>query len=645
MNTISIIIKRSIFELNRLNQKLSFSLRAYLEIDKNKSINKKLFRNILNKKQLISSLNNNLININKIDESISNFSISTNNSIIKQADKVIAGKINILFQERTFKIIDGFISTDWHTDFKTGYSYKKGFAFDTMKKNAVKGVDIKNIWELSRMQFLIAPAIAWRITKNDKYASFVCNTMLDWIEKNEYAEGPNWNMPMEIGIRLVNFTLAFCLIINSDLITNEIAKRLISSIYLQLEFIMKNLERYRGRTYNHYMGNLIGVLISSSLLLSFGKSKKYLKFAVNSFEEEMKRQILSDGGSFEGTTCYQGLIGEIFAEGAIICQNCKIQLSEEFYVKLKKMVIFNNSIKIGDEIVQIGDNDSGRVLCVIPENPLSYLIFNKIANLALQFHYMQYESSDFFDIICNNHIDRYFENFDTENINIQIFDKSQIAVIKNIYYKVILCATEAQKYGFGGHTHNDKLSVSISIFGKKFIVDPGSGCYTENHQISKYFRSIHFHNTVIVDDMEQNVKQCENVFGNSYEAKSILESNNDTLLGRVQVDHNRVSYVHKRIINIYDNKLLIEDEVASTSCSVYLINYVLHPNVKVFYINNNIILDNDGLKLMINGHDWKIKDSYYSSKYGDWVETKALQSKKYNISTCPIHKTVFSIIS
>lgn len=58
--------------------------------------------------------------------------------------------------------------------------------------------------------------------------------------------------------------------------------------------------------------------------------------------------------------------------------------------------------------------------------------------------------------------------------------------------------------GFGNHKHNDLLSFEYHVSGSPIVVDPGSFVYTSDAEARNLFRSTRYHNTVQVDDAEQN---------------------------------------------------------------------------------------------------------------------------------------------
>src|SRR5262249_56480568 len=59
-------------------------------------------------------------------------------------------------------------------------------------------------------------------------------------------------------------------------------------------------------------------------------------------------------------------------------------------------------------------------------------------------------------------------------------------------------------YQNAGHAHADALSLTLSLAGMPFLIDPGTGLYTVDLSIRDRFRSTASHNTVVVDGRWQS---------------------------------------------------------------------------------------------------------------------------------------------
>jgi uncharacterized heparinase superfamily protein len=74
--------------------------------------------------------------------------------------------------------------------------------------------------------------------------------------------------------------------------------------------------------------------------------------------------------------------------------------------------------------------------------------------------------------------------------------------------KPFLVIFDCGPIGMGGkrlatHGHSDLLNFCLAVEGEPFIIDPGSGTYTEDKKIHDYFRSTSGHNTITIDGKDQ----------------------------------------------------------------------------------------------------------------------------------------------
>ena len=243
------------------------------------TISKSIIKSLLDE----NSLNEYYVNNDQIIESLRNES------------KLFINKRFLVLGEYLQKedVYDDVSSTyKWHYDYKSKYTYKLTHYSKVRKINNNKGIDIKNVWELSRMQYLFAPSLYWRITKEDKYAKAVVEVLRDWIINNRYGEGPNWNISMEVGIRITNMILAFQLIFDSKYVDDEFTAMFCTSVYEHYKFIINNEENVGGKTSNHYLGGLLGLTAIVTTFPKIDKNDRTIEYIKLSSLNEIKKQIL-----------------------------------------------------------------------------------------------------------------------------------------------------------------------------------------------------------------------------------------------------------------------------------------------------------------------------------------------------------------
>ena len=92
----------------------------------------------------------------------------------------------------------------------------------------------------------------------------------------------------------------------------------------------------------------------------------------------------------------------------------------------------------------------------------------------------------------------------TDGLMFHAFPDSGIFIFRSHRLHLTICATPPGQNGVGGHSHNDKLSYDLFFDGAKLVADPGTYLYTALPQRRNEFRSVRAHNTIMIDNREQN---------------------------------------------------------------------------------------------------------------------------------------------
>ena len=171
--------------------------------------------------------------------------------------------------------------------------------------------------------------------------------------------------------------------------------------------------------------------------------------------------------------------------------------------------------------------------------------------------------------------------------------------------------------GVGGHSHNDQLAFELNILGEDFIVDAGTGVYTADKNIRNLFRSTIVHNTVSINGIEQNDFDENNLFSMPEQTFSkCLKFSDSEFEGEHYGYLKKVGVVHNRKIILEKSSLIIFDKLKNQE-GVISLNLAL--KVKIQEKNNKIILEknNKKISLKLQDENYRITDSFLSSKYGE----------------------------
>ena len=281
------------------------------------------------------------------------------------------------------KINSSYIPVDWQISFKTGFRWSSNAWNTEMRKDLPFGVDIKEPWELSRMQHLPILAYASSLSDSDRQGEYLnefqCQ-ILDFICQNPPGFGVDWACPMDIAIRLVNWLVAYDFFRTTGASFDPKFERiLVGSIHDHAQHVFRFREFSPIENNNHYLSNLCGLIFAAAYLPDNPSSRKWLKLALPALIKEVEHQFNPDGSNFEGSVSYHRLSAEMVAYTAGVVQRMhrerggiwKNLISDrdfsQFMMKLKKMAEFSMDVtNSSGRVWQIGDNDNGRFLKLQP---------------------------------------------------------------------------------------------------------------------------------------------------------------------------------------------------------------------------------------------------------------------------------------
>ena len=431
---------------------------------------------------------------------------------IKEADLICAHVFDLLGSgpRKLSKVGEGYQPIDWHSDFKAGYRWDPKTFYKRIKYGHVRGVDVKVPWELSRFQHLNTLGQAYVLTGEQKYRDEFVNQIIDWKDSNPVAFGVNWACTMDVAIRVANWLVAKELFEESSL-PKEFLEKFYVSIYEHGRFIRNHLEYSPKLTTNHYVADLAGLFFIAVYCPFLKESASWQKFCVDELAKEIQKQVYEDGCDFEASTSYHRLVLEMFFYCELLGKSAGIEFPQSYQDKVRKMFECSlYSIKPNGKIPQIGDNDNGRFLIFAQRPVLEHKYLLSLAAIYYQDSTFKLQHFDFDEEAFWVFGLKGKEIYDTlpsrqgQLASKSFPDAGWYIMRRNNDYCFIVCGPNGQN-GRGGHAHNDKLSFELMLNGEDVIVDPGTYCYTPYPEWRNKFRSTGYHNTAIVNDIEQNL--------------------------------------------------------------------------------------------------------------------------------------------
>lgn len=398
--------------------------------------------------------------------------------------------------------------------------------------------DIKNEWEINRLQFLFPLSIINLKTKDN--LSLIIDIINNWQDANPYNYGVNWYSNLEVAIRAITLYFVYEL----------------TNLDLSQTLYEHGAHLYQEINYSKYCIPNNHVFGEATVLLLLGhafNNHKWINKA-RKMIDKFSYLINEEGISIEGSFSYH-----FFTTQMLI-------ILSFFYPKLtvktnKALEFINAIIKPNGSLVNFGDNDEG-------------------------FFYNPFWKKDILLIL--NHlkifnIDLYYQKENKRFYNYQ--DYKIIKDEKRGFY--LLFNGQKEKY----HSHSDNLSVELVINNINILEDSGTYVYNGSPLLRHYFRSSLAHNTISFQNHDHSIQI--GTFRWVKSVKTILSNN--SLEGYLKTKDG----TFKRRIEINDQEIKIFDEVNSKGKSI--INFHFGKDVKLEQINNDTYKINDELYITFIG--------------------------------------------
>lgn len=550
-----------------------------------------------------------------------------------------------------------YIPINWFVDFKSGFFFDPA-VYNSKKKcqeliGKKQGVEIKCPWELGRFYHLVQLAVL-AVAKEEYRQNIIeefCNEIVDFTSMNPIGKTVQWSAVMDVSIRIVNMVVSYDILrqmeYSKKYFNLKFEKSFERLIRQSLAYVMENLESGG----NHYLSNLSGVIFAAAYLPSEPWTDACLVFGVQELIEQVDEQFHKEGSHYEGSTSYHRLSAEfvIYATAIVYgvlgterrksfqnydntlvkgLKKSKLQRydvgEERFFPqwylnRLYNMGTFAKDVmKQNKEIVQIGDNDSGRLLKLTPmgngieENVLDHrTLLSAVSGL---FDATDYEEEMIRDVplerslICSlkrrrevsgqayeTRIIQYGalpefllpykkscclfcektmkEEGILDNVQINYYASFGLLIVKSDRLFLSLVTDTIRGNRPAGHLHNDKMSIEVMIDGKYITRDIGGYIYTSAPHIRNWFRSTAAHNVIRVGEKEQNIftglfSMVKNAAG------ELLYCTKHRVIGRVKYD----DIIHVRDIQLTDRSVMVTDYVnkpfeVSFQNEVYSVGY------------------------------------------------------------------------
>ncbi len=343
------------------------------------------------------------------------------------------------------------------------------------------GADARTIWEVNRWAEMTRLAMhGW--LNNDVAAVRTAQLWLeDWCDRNPPGLGINWTSPLEVALRLINFTwfdalVAACM--DSGGQENPALKNAQHALVRRIVPVHAAwIWRYRSAgssANNHLLGELAALVVAGSRWPGLSKIACTADAAWDLLGREVLHQFAPDGGSREQALHYH-LFAFDLAWQASRAVGCK---AGDVHDRLMAAGDYFQALAHGQEPWDFGDNDDAQVVPLTLDRSQAakeWLAWFRGAESTLSFWQGSFPRAA--KVLPARH-----------------FHESGMAVVESGGWKARL---DASSLGFGAlaaHGHGDALHLSLWDGDEALLIDPGTGGYYGHPKLREELASWEAHN-------------------------------------------------------------------------------------------------------------------------------------------------------
>ena len=366
--------------------------------------------------------------------------------------------------------------------------------------------------------------------------------IVDWVEQNPPGAGVGWQ-PYPTSLRIVNW-------IKWTLSGNSLAERGCGSLALQAAWLSKSIEW-------HLLGNHLfsngKALVFAGLFFGGSSPRDWLKTGLDILLDELREQILPDGGQFELSPMYHSLALEDVLDLINVCSAFPDQVDKEFRDSLietaERMLNWLDIMRHPDgEIALLNDSSFGVA-------PAPVELIRYASRLGIR----------------------------SEQRGVGIRWLKDSGYVRGETETAVLIA-DIGPIGpdyLPGHAHADTLSFELSLFGCRFIVDAGCSTYDVSPQRLQQ-RGTAVHNTVAVNGEDSS--EVWSSFRVARRARvsgiNVVDNHEQVTISAEHDGYARLGkgLVHARQWRLERDKLTVTDRLPVGNNQV-VASLLLHPDV------------------------------------------------------------------
>ena len=441
--------------------------------------------------------------------------------ILREADEICGHRFRLLGYENLDFTLDrgsgnfgganfrgNFKDIDWHLDPVHG----KRAPLDPWFKIpfldfAVVG-DHKVTWELNRHQHLVTLAKARLLSGDEKYVRELMAQWRSWIKANPYPLGINWGSTLEVAFRSLSWIWVDQLLAGAAECADFRAE-----MAPALAFHGRYIERYLSTYFSpntHLLGEAVALFFLGTLYPQMPRAARWKESGWQIVLHEAGRQVRPDGVYFEQSLYYHVYALDFFLYARLLAARNGMEIPRAYDAVLGRMLDVVAALAQAGPAEGFGDDDGGRLWN--PRRNRTEQMTDPLALGAVMY------SREFSAARLTEEAIWLFGNQAVEKLSRApqtspaahslAFPDGGLYVLADSqpYAQAMVVDAGPQGVGRSGHGHADALSLRLTMDGRRWLVDSGSGVYISKDPADRNtFRGTGAHNTMRVDGVDQAI--------------------------------------------------------------------------------------------------------------------------------------------
>jgi hypothetical protein len=425
--------------------------------------------------------------------------------IVTDADRICSHRFRLLGYDN----LNYGAEIDWHLDVVHGKRAPLKPWFKIPFLNFSEVGDHKVTWELNRHQHLVTLAKAWALTHEEKYAAELLGQWYAWRLANPYPVGINWASSLEVAFRSLSWLWARCLLSDCSAVPVNFELDLLQALAVNGSYIENYLSTYFSPN-THLLGEAVALFFIGTLCPQIPAAARWRNRGWGIVLQEAERQVRRDGVYFEQSLYYHVYALDFFLHARILAARNQIEIPKSFDAILGRMLNVLLAVSQAGPPNSFGDDDGGRVFD--PGRNRSEHLTDPLAIGAILFDRDDLKSAASLTEeslwLFGQQAVSSLAGISTRRLLRPVcFEAGGIYVMAGSERCSQQMVIDAGPMGAGrsGHGHADALGVTVSLDGRRWLVDSGTFCYVATDNERERLRGTGRHNTLRVDGLDQAV--------------------------------------------------------------------------------------------------------------------------------------------